>query len=288
MPNIYVSPLARMLHRGRFSYAAYGAAKRTAGWLVVFVALESGMTKLPAREPSSWEFRWMGEVYSFVEWQAGTHGWWLILLSTALITVCLQLQKRIGSPEVWDVLHALLSGAQGLVFSGVGYEVSDHHRVTLFRVRCYRNKLDLWGLVRQLFQCKPTYLVPVVRSGHTSQKTRAFFSIGDGENECAGVVGQCWFRNQIVSRWNLPDLQTEVNDGKILTYANESFAHPDLIRSRLPRMRAILAVPVQIKQELWGALVFDSRHPAQINQTNVDKLCAMLTGHVARMIEKIL
>ncbi len=277
-----------MLHRSRFSYAAHGVAKRAAAWLILFVAIESGLSRLPSKALSSWQFPRLGEIYSFVQWQGTTHGWWLILVATALIAASLQLQKMIGSPEVWDVLHALLSSTQGLVFTGPGYEVSDHHRVTLFRVRCYRNKADVVGLVRQLFQCKPRYLVPVVRSGHTSQETKAYFSIGDGENQCFGVAGQCWFRNQIVSRWNLPDLHSEPSEAKLLEYATNSFAHLDLIRHRLPRARAILAAPVQIKQELWGALVFDSRNPAQINQTNVDKLCAMLAGHLGKMIEKIL
>lgn len=278
----------RMLHRGRLSYAAYGVAKRLAWWLVLFIAVESGLTKLPIKDMSSWQVPWLVDLYSFVQWQATTHGWWLILAATAGVTISLQFQRMIGSPEVWDVLHALLSSTQGLVFAGPGYEVADYHRVTLFRTRCYRNKADVIGLFRQLFQCKPRYLVPIVRSGHTSQKTKAYFSIGDGEHDCMGVAGQCWFRDQIVSCWNLPDLHSDPSEANIAAYARDSFAHADLIRCRLPAARAILAAPIQIRQEHWGVLVFDSRNPAQINQTNVDKLCGMLTGHLGKMIEKIL
>lgn len=270
-----------MLHRSRLSYALYYATKRIASWLVVFVGIESGLSRLPQKDNLGW-------FYSFLQWQANEHAWWLILASTAIIGACIHSQKLIGSPEVWDVLHALLCGTQSLVFGNVGYEVIDYHRVTLFRCRCYRNKLDIFGMIRQLFQCKPRWLVPVIRSGHTSQKTKAYFSIGGSESECLGVAGKCWFRNQIVSVWNLPDLHNGLTETKILEYARDSYAYPELIKNRLPRARSILAVPVQLKQELWGVLVFDSRNPDQINRTNVDKLCGMLTGHLGKMIEKIL
>jgi hypothetical protein len=271
-----------VLHRKRLTYFLYRGSKRMSGWLIVFIGIESGLAKLPEKQAP------VAAIYHFLQWQATEYAWWLIVLASLLVGLCLQTQKACGSSEVWDVLHSLLCGTQRLVFAGGGRSVGDFHRVTLFHARCYRNKWDICGMIAEAFQGRPRWLVPVARSGHTSQDTTTAFRIGDSDEECAGIAGQCWFRKQNVSASALPDLYTNSRDKDFRTYAKQTHVTPEALKEKPPHARSFLAYPIQVKGELWGAMVFDSRSPDPIDQTCVDQTCELISNHIGNLIEKIL
>ena len=271
-----------MMHRNRVSYSVHRVARRASPWLTGFCAIEPCLAKLPAKPT-------LGVIYEFTRWQAEQYGWWLIASAGCLLTACAIVQKSLGSPAVWETLHALLCGTQAMVFPQEQYTVANYHRVTLFRGQAYRGKGDLVGLFCGFFTNRIRWLVPIVRSGHTDQNTRTRFSVGDSEEECHGIAGRAWFQDQMVSASGLPDLNDhQTGDEQFRQYAEWTGVPEEELRRKRPRQRSLLAVPVKMKGELWGVLVFDSRDSAPINRANVGNLCKMLTGHLGTMIERVL
>lgn len=274
--------LAGLLHQKRYSYILHRVSRRATVWLTIFVGIEAGFTKLPERP----DFIWL---YQFTQWQANEHGWWLILCSSALVGLFTFLQKRTGSPAVWDTLHALLCGTQTLVFPSDRFEVPNFHRVTLFRGQSYSGPRDVLGIMRGFFVERIAWLVPIVRSRHTDQITKTKFRVGDKELDCSGIAGRSWFEDRIVAIANLPDLHNnDVSEDEWKDYAKKSHVPLQDLKAMHPHARSILAVPVKVQGKLWGALVFDSRSPDPIDQGNVENLCDMLSQHLGQMIERML
>jgi hypothetical protein len=268
-----------MLHRNRLTFTAHRIAKFGLPVFTVTSVAVAGLIRMPAKP------EW-GSSYAWIKSAADLQGWWLIIVASLLAAFCAWVQKRVGAPETWEILHSLLNGIRDHVFSQP--EMPDYHRVTLFQSRWHKNRRDIFGLCRRIAGSPKKWLVPVVRSGHTSQETTTCFQIGDADAACQGVAGQAWFRNQMVSVSDLPDLAADASQTQIEAYASRTFVDAAKIQAKRPHARSLLAVPLLLKGELWGVLVFDSRNPARIDGTTVGTLFKMLSTHLSDIIEKIL
>ncbi len=214
--------------------------------------------------------------------------WWLILGSSLALFVCKHLPRIAGSPQTWDLMHDFLDGLRDYFFREDGYDVPDFHRATLFRCQRNRRKRNLIARFLGLCGAKPKWLVPVVRSNHISQETEVAFRIDDSIEKCEGVAGRAWHMNNVVSVYDLPEISLGSAAKEVKDYAKKSFVSPDWVRNKCPKSRSILAIPVRVKGEMWGVLVFDSRHPQKIGYKETEDLYLVLSKHLSNLVEKAL
>lgn len=235
----------------------------------------------------------LGKVYAETrKWNLG-NSWWLVPSCVLIAGALFQLNKWIGNPKSWDCIHSFLNAAQKSVFDPQKpqYKKTPHHRVTLFKARCYRAWWDIWGIVRHILDQEPEWLVAIARSNETDQGKITWFRI-DGGSGCTGVCGQAWYSGSH-SVFDLPEVRPQSPDADIDQYANRTQVSVEKIRKMLRRdrktlARAILALRLRTNGRRWGVLVFDSLDPAQIDDTEVQRFVYLLQEHMSNLLEKTL
>lgn len=270
-----------MLHRNQASQAIHNGVRWISAGAASTIVVVAGLSRSPDAPQVP--------IYNWAKTTATHSGWWITMTAVAAGACAAWVQKTIGSPEVWDIMYALVDDLRGQVFPETKYGDDEaHHRVTLFRCRCHRSKWDLVGMFKTLVKAEPSLLVPVVRSGHTGQTTDCIFKVSDIEEECRGIAGRAWFKDRVVSVENLPDLHDSPPAQVFEDYANATFDSADRVRHRRPHMRSIVAMPISRAGAPWGVLVFDSRLPEKIEQGEAGILCGVLAKHISKLTEKIL
>lgn len=183
-----------------------------------------------------------------------------VVVSAASFTV-----RKLGDPVARNALGVLVDEFREAVFREDGSDPQHYHRVTLFRYRKWvfrpyqRNgwKLPLLG--------KPWegWLVPVMRSGHTTQKTTARFLAPDDADRATGVAGRTWAVQKPVIVDDLPSVAREADPSEddYIDYASRSYVPVDLARYKRPEARSLVGFPIETAGEPWGVLVLDSRNP---------------------------
>jgi hypothetical protein len=271
-----------MLHQSTVSLKIHSGAKTLVAASAIGVTVVTGLSKLPV----SAEY---GPVYTWIQLRAEEGCWWLVLGFVLLGSVASLAQRLIGSPPVWEIMYALIDDLRDEVFTTERYgDDPPYHRVTLFRIRSYRNKWDLIGLARAAMRRKPNLLVPIIRSSHTGQDTDCCFKVGDREGQCEGIAGRAWYRNRIVSVGHLPDLSRNCTEEHIRDYSDRTNVSSERTRHKRPLARSLYAIPVTSSGSPWGVLVFDSRSPEKIDHGEVTRVCRIVTRHLSKITEKIL
>lgn len=181
----------------------------------------------------------------------------LVVVSPILIAAFGWLKTAIGSPSIWKTVHEILDQMQKRAFEDCDGP-PHHHRVTLFKVtRCRVTSTNLpWA----------RWLVPVERSGHATRQSKSAFRIPDAADHAEGIAGRTWAMRNVVTVDNLPELSASSRPEQIQDYAQKTYVSPDWLREsvrrsrdrRRPLARAFCGIPVEVKGELWGVLVFDS------------------------------
>ena len=274
-----------MLHHSRISYLIHTWAKQLIAFSAAIVTAVAAASKLP-------ENGTLGPIYEATREHAVNWGPALIILFVGVGFGCRKLQEKIGSPDVWEILYSLIDDVRNDVFPEARYgDNASEHRVTLFHCRCYRNKWHLWGLIKQMTGMDSNLLVPIVRSGHTMQRSTAVFQVDtDSEEKCEGVAGKAWFKNRVVSVSDLPLVDDGTPNRLVDEYARGTFVAAERVREKRgkPRCRSIYAIPITRKGAPWGVLVFDSTNPIKIDHEEVSRLCRLLANHISHITEKIL
>lgn len=138
-----------------------------------------------------------------------------------------------------------------------------HHRVTLFRRRLFwqplKNPTRVW---RDGNRPWSGWLVPVARSGHTTQKSRTIFLAPDDPEHSEGVAGRVWSKSKVVFVSGLPSLTKSSSSDEIHSYSDatrtsRAFLDPRLYSSR-KLSRSLLGFPVKYRGQFWGVVVMDS------------------------------
>lgn len=271
-----------MLHRKQPSFKARTVA-RFVSWSMGLLAVGIGGF---LRAPERLEF---GPAYEWLRQFAFSYAW-ILLIAAPLISGGTQwAARKIGSPATWEMIHALLSDLKDHVFSQEKYENDpSYHRATLFKGRAMRDWWDLKGLASYVLNRRPRWLVAVVRSKHATQSAITHFGIGDQEQQCTGIGGKAWFSGRVESVHDLPDLVESGPAEDLKIYAKKSRVSVEKLKKKLPKCRALLAVPILSSNgEMWGVLVFDSRIPDKIAGDEVEKLLQKVFGrHLTRLLEK--
>ena len=197
----------------------------------------------------------------------------LVLVSGALGTI----RRVVGPPWVWDAVHHSLDALQRDVFETEKEDALHHHRVTLFKRVGWRWCFAKWPW--------SGWLLPVERSGHTTQLTRAAFRAPDDADNAEGVAGLTWASNRVRVIENLPDLSVG-RDEDFEAYARATGVTVSWLKSNMPKSRSFGGIPVEVKSKLWGVLILDSRSPNGIKKDSTN-LYRPMSKVLAKLLERV-
>lgn len=276
-----------MVHRGnlyRFLYRLGGYLSLFTGGAIILVGWIS-KTKL------EYFADWPAIAKTIIaEIQSFTFGIWIALGSLSILGWVFKLR---GDAWVWDKIQSLLDATQKLAYRHIP-EIRDSHRVTLFKRKkwCWFFKSSMskgifpWSKGRYPWS---GWLVPVLRSGHTSQKTRAIFLASDDGSKCEGVAGHAWAANNKIVVDNLQNITAASSQANRRRYAERTFCPERLIESYIslarPLPRSIGAIPIEVNHKFWGVLVLDSRSATAVTNELMNELSLMVVS-LSQLLEK--
>lgn len=202
-----------------------------------------------------------------------------------------EIYKRCGDPWVWEKIKFILDEYQGKAFNTPGATPADHNRVTLFKYteNCVFQKhwsSDTWYRPCGKNPWLSSYLVPVLRSGHISQKTKAMFYAPDSSDKAEGIAAYAWASRQAISVPGLPSITSKSNKSDRKQYAEATFSDIKMIEKYAdegrPMPRSLTAIPIESSGRIWGVVVLDSRYPNGISDNAVEhyRLTVALVGHL--------
>lgn len=197
---------------------------------------------------------------------------WLVLLVASVTTVIADAVSRyVGRPWVWSAIECVMGTLKSHAFTdSTGYH-AHYHRATLFRrKRCkfwiwpWRG-LTPWGKSSKGNLVTPCsgWMVPVARSGHTTQRTNALFLAPDDGDCVEGMAGQTWSVEEILIQSDLPQVDSDSSEQDIEEYAKLTWMSEQAVRDRIGSgkgmPRALCGIPIFVSNKPWGAVVLDSR-----------------------------
>jgi len=188
------------------------------------------------------------------------------------------LKKLLGPPWLWNTVHSYLDSFREEAFNVGLDDAQHHHRVTLFRYKPWYWHFRRWPW--------SGWLVPVERSGHTTQASISVYRAPDDADKAEGVAGMTWARRRIVNVSNLPDLSEDPSRDDMQRYAKATGMNLEVVKKKRPKARSFCGIPVEIKGEVWGVLVLDSRSADGIN-TNSQILYRPLGKFLAKILERV-
>lgn len=242
-------------------------------WVAVFVGALYGASLKASPTDIASKF---GSVAGGVIQVLQATAWLAIPVSMLSIPLLEGARATIGSPKTWRVVRDVLDQFRSALFSDAAEDHQHEHRVTLFRWVRWHNCFRKWPWLG--------WLVPVERSGHTTQKTNIAFLAPDDADRVEGVAGMTWSRRQVVIVKDLPDLASDKSDAAIENYAKNSWMPPATVRARLPRSRSLVGIPVEVRNEVWGVIVVDSRR-TEIKQKEVKKNYKLVARFLGKTLE---
>lgn len=191
---------------------------------------------------------------------------WIALPCVVVISASsLAIARRLGDPTYREALHGILDAMRKMIFSGAASAASPyqhHHRVTLFQHRQWAWK----------FRCWPWsgWLLPVMRSGYTTQRCRSYFRAPDDPSLAEGIAGAAWNMMKGCAVKGLPDLSTGSSPADVEKYAVATRMSPRWTSIHKPQACSFYALKVMDKGKPWGVLVVDSK-ASEIDERKVLK-----------------
>lgn len=198
--------------------------------------------------------------------------------------------RKIGDPWVVEKLKFILDEYQQKVFHANGAP-QDHDRVTIFQHKKNCIFVRHWSAKRFFIPWgnKPPlsdYLVPVLRSGHISQNTKAVFYAPDESDRAEGVAARAWASNRSIILNNLPAMRSASPNRDVKNYAESTFCDVNMVRKYISEgrqmPRSIAAIPIDCGGKIWGVVVLDSRSPNGVTDESVQhyQLTVALIGQL--------
>jgi hypothetical protein len=243
----------------------------TARWIFgLATALVAGALKA---NPARW---WL---FAGVLVWVQANAWYLVFLCPVCVVLAEWGCVRFGSPGKWKIIQSLLDDLQAEVFEG-GYDGPlQDHRVTLFKhaqwkwwMRSASGRLWPWGKGRWPWS---GWLVPVARSGHTTQRSSTVFLAPDDANKAEGIAGMTWARRKPVSVDRLPRLTEDSPVQDLRTYAVKGSVDLSWVQARVKSgrlcARSFCGIPVEVKGQLWGVIVIDSASERLPDSAQIDR-----------------
>lgn len=193
------------------------------------------------------------------------HATLLIVAFMLTILIAQFIKERTGNPWAWRITEDLIDELRRHCISDAYQdEPVHHHRVTLFRFQHFK----LWpvfgrkGMICGSWRFPWTgWLVPISRSGHTTQRTKAVFLVPDDADAAEGVAGQTWICKSTLTTQELPEPSLD-DTGSISSYAQGSWVSVEFVRNQIANgkllPRCMTGIPVEKDNKAWGVIVIDS------------------------------
>lgn len=243
-------------------------------------------------------FGWMKPVADLFFPLIKSNAWWLTLGSTLVIGAS-KVIRRIVLPDPWfeQALASILNNGRLCLIDPAVMQNSNihHHRVTLYRYAewSFRPKplggwIWFWGWGRGPAS---GWLIPVARSGHTTQKVKSTFLAPDDADACEGVVGRAWACEGVIHNANLPLIDNNSSDADIRNYAKNTWVSESWVRSKMsqakPLARSFVGYPIKVRGRRWGVVVVDSVDPnGVINPNSVSQQLVQLELFIDTIVGK--
>ena len=165
-----------------------------------------------------------------VDWflsQTREHGGYILIGLAVLTGAAKVVLWRIGQPWAQESIEAILEEICNLAFNADTTEDPVHyHRVTLFKYKKRKYWIPLakprgtspWGKGRGP---QSGWLVPVLRTGHATQKTSTVFLAPDDADNAEGIAGRAWSQRGTAYAPDLPEVSDLTGENNVLRYDNE-------------------------------------------------------------------
>lgn len=172
--------------------------------------------------------------------------------------------RWLGPPWIWKSMQGVLDELRKHAFNtGTGQSEVHHHRVTLFKHRKFRLGLWRWWCLGQ--HPWSGWLVPVLRSGHITQRSKTVFLAPDRGDHAEGVAGKAYNSESIIFCDNLPKVTSTSPDPDVQQYATDCWVPKHIVKSRLEDdltcARSYSGMAIEVRGVRWGVIVLDSQLP---------------------------
>jgi hypothetical protein len=195
-----------------------------------------------------------------------------------------------GPPWVWKAVQKLLDEYRAVAFDMQDGDPIHYHRVTLFKRERWGTCLRISTYWRAGWRRWPLsgWLIPVARSGHTTQQSKTIFLVPDDADNAEGIGGQVWASDQVIIVNDLPNVNQDSSPENINEYARKTFVSEKWVRDRIgkkPLSLALCGIPLEVNGDRWGVIVLDSMRPGAIRKTSqawghYQKLIPIFLGHL--------
>jgi len=225
--------------------------KWASGAQAVLVFLSACVAAALKAKPEQWGAKLgaAGPILSAALKNIQDHAWWLTPSMLFLVGALKFVKNKLGAPETWKELQRIVDDIRSDVYGAQTGQYEHHHRVTVYQ---YRRRWIYW---------KPGtwWLLPLVRSGHTSKSNVRKFRVHPNSPGCRnGLAGRAWESEGAIHVERLPVLGKDCSDEDFERYAEDTNIAVEDLRKKRSSSRSYWAVKVRRKGEPWGALVLDS------------------------------
>lgn len=214
--------------------------------------------------------------------------WIVVPTSALLVGACETGRKMIGAPWLWGVVKVALDTLRRDLFDG--HNAPDHHhRITLFRYRGWILRPCRWP--------GSGWLVPVARSGHSTQKTGTKFRAPSEPTRAEGIAGRSYVTKGTLfvpppNAAPLPRVGKDASAPEIEEYAKRTFIDQRWITRQLEKRddelpRSYVGFLIEVKGKPWGVIVIDSAEPA-LDPKLVQRGFNLIGGTLSKVLEGVL
>jgi hypothetical protein len=201
----------------------------------------------------------------------------------------------LGSTRVWEEIHAILDEFQK---TALPHSSAKHrHRVTLFKHVTWTFKIKA---LLQIFQGRypwQGWLIPVDRSGDTSQNPDSlFFAPKNSPDHAMGFAGKVWKERSCQYISNLPEVTRSFAEKKahkeLGLYCEQSYSDKWEIKKRIlsgkAYARSFWGFAIELSDgTLWGVVVIDSVDSALLGQEEIKEIYMKKTAAVLGVLLKV-
>ncbi len=238
------------------------------------IGILASLAKLDETLVAAW---WPKKLQPVLTWLVD-NAWWLVIAFIVVGFIAKIAKESLEKTWVWASVREIVDRIQSEAFAQ-HQGLAHHHRATLFRHSRYKLWPFPWRHLfprtgRRRWPCSG-WLTPVLRSGHTTQRSTTYFLAPDDADNVEGVVGVIWARNSELALTTGAPLAPDADDAAVQAYARTTFIPETMVRVELSKGKTLSAsfrgIPIEGKAgKKWGVLILDSRDPQAALAANLN------------------